>query len=294
MDLNPNLVDKINLAIEKKNPDKLLSLITENKIRCFDNDIILNACKSNNLEIMYLAINPRRQYYMHMDGDMIVPLKTSKNFNDIVVKLSQIAKHPTSMYIDGFVREILRHCEPRLIKTVFNIIGHEDHRYYLSFYDRNRINALTHRNDLNTFPVDLLPLIFGQLSQYIVEHLKYLTSEIRFPIKDMQLLNLFLKQYGKYYGTSRRYSYIINQILLSGRCASRLAVPACRVRRRGRCRARLRPPNHDAAYQAAAAAAHGDRRACRPMGDRPGGGHRARRGSIGGEEWSSRAYDGRW
>src|SRR6266704_2385256 len=53
--------------------------------------------------------------------------------------------------------------------------------------------------------------------------------------------------------------------------------PARRVRRRGRGRARLRPADRDAPYQAAAAAAHGNRGARRTVGDRPGRGHRARR-----------------
>src|SRR5689334_9941153 len=57
----------------------------------------------------------------------------------------------------------------------------------------------------------------------------------------------------------------------------RPGLPARRVRRRGRRWDRIRPADRAKAHQAAASAAHRNRRPRRPLGDRPGGGHRARR-----------------
>src|SRR5690349_7702071 len=59
--------------------------------------------------------------------------------------------------------------------------------------------------------------------------------------------------------------------------SSRPGLPARCVRPRGRRRARIRPADRDKAHQAAAGTAHRNRRARRPSGDRPRGGHRARR-----------------
>jgi hypothetical protein len=209
------LIAKSIAAIETKNIGKIRNIITEFNVGIFPEQVIIQACQLNNLEIMHMIINPQKRDWFPFDYNIINKLKHLNYFPDIIYNIAHVVR--TTLSSETFCRLVITNCDANTIKKVIPVVNYKSrYRSYSENYGESRLRALLDKSvaDLEKLPDDLLPVLFNRLPQNILIHLRNLLLISDDNTRMCVLLNMFLKQYEKLFSVTQQRSYVVNYIIL--------------------------------------------------------------------------------